>query len=166
METLIQRMLRRFPKVRKCEEVCDICQNVLIRLHRLLNAQTFATGEDFLHATACVIRRELIDLSRRKQVATFRFLDREPLPPNVKPAQDRPDATHDPCTLALWEEVHERIATLPEADRRLFDLLFYQGLTQSQAAAELRIPLRTLKRNWHNTKAKILLIFGNEMPFD
>jgi RNA polymerase sigma-70 factor (ECF subfamily) len=74
------------------------------------------------------------------------------------------DLAGEPSTLAEWCEFHERITTLPDADRELFDLLLYQGLTQPEAANVLEIPLRTLKRRWQGAKLRLHEILRGEWP--
>jgi RNA polymerase sigma-70 factor (ECF subfamily) len=65
----------------------------------------------------------------------------------------------------VWEELHTRIAGLPDEDRRLFDLIYYQGLTQPEVAELLGMPLRTLKLAWQHARARLMLGLGNEIPF-
>ncbi len=164
LKVLTRQMLRRFPDVRRWEDTSDVFQNVLIRLDRALGALTFDTSADFLRLAACLIRRELIDLSRLRRPAFLpaRAADQAPDRGRVgEPAV----STDDPYELALWHEVHTRIDGLPEEDRLLFDLLYYQGLSQPEAAALLGVPLRTLKRSWQSARARLMLALGNEPPF-
>jgi RNA polymerase sigma-70 factor (ECF subfamily) len=48
----------------------------------------------------------------------------------------------------MWSEFHAQVDGLPREERDVFDLLWYQGLTQAEAAAVLEISLRTVKRRW------------------
>ena len=63
-------------------------------------------------------------------------------------AAEASDLTHEPSRLAVWTEFHRQVADLPEEDREVFDLLWYQGLTQAEAAAVLGISERTVSRRW------------------
>jgi hypothetical protein len=47
-------------------------------------------------------------------------------------AVESPDTTYDPGRPAAWAEFHAAVAALDDADCELFDLLWYQGLTQSE----------------------------------
>jgi DNA-directed RNA polymerase specialized sigma24 family protein len=50
--------------------------------------------------------------------------------------------------IAEWTEFHRHVDNLPEEDRAVVDLVFYQGLTTSEAAETLEVPERTIKRRW------------------
>jgi len=73
--------------------------------------------------------------------------------------------TEDPAMLATWREVHDRIAQLPEGERQLFDLLYYHGLSQVDAAKYLDWPLRTLTRRWLEAKSQFMKQYENKNPF-
>jgi RNA polymerase sigma factor (sigma-70 family) len=163
LKHLTRQMLRRFPGVHRWEDTSDVFQNVLIRLDRALRALTFDTPDHFLRLAACHIRRELIDLARKPR-PELPSAGADPAASDPAPA-DPPDSTNDPYQLALWHEVHTRIDGLPDDDRRLFDLLYYQGLSQPEAAVLLNVPLRTLKRNWQTVRVRLMLLFGNQPPF-
>ena len=47
------------------------------------------------------------------------------------------------------------IEKLPDEEREVCELLWYQGLTQPQAAEVLQMPLRTLKRRWQKVRLKL-----------
>jgi RNA polymerase sigma-70 factor (ECF subfamily) len=68
------------------------------------------------------------------------------------------------ASLAWWTEFHEKAAALPPEEREVFGLLWYQGLSQADAAKLLAVSPRTLKRRWH--KARILLFeaMGGQWP--
>jgi RNA polymerase sigma-70 factor (ECF subfamily) len=162
LKRLTRRMLRRFPDVHRWEQTSDVFHNVVLRLATALRALTPDTPTDFLRLAACHIRRELIDLSRHRRpvlvgstAAANRSLD---------PVAGKPDTTNDPYNLAAWAELHSRIAALPDEDRRLFDLLYYQGLTQPEAAGLLGVPLRSLKRAWQHARIRLMRDLGNDAP--
>jgi RNA polymerase sigma-70 factor (ECF subfamily) len=50
--------------------------------------------------------------------------------------------------LAEWGEFHEQIGRLPEEEREVFDLLWYQGLSHAQAAELLQLSTKTIQRRW------------------
>ena len=70
----------------------------------------------------------------------------------------------EPSDLLEWEEFHRAIASLPETERELFDLLFYEGLEQAEAAEVLGMPLRTLKRHWQKARLMLRDALDSEMP--
>ncbi len=61
----------------------------------------------------------------------------------------------EPSSLAEWSEFHEAVERLPEEEREAFDLLWYQGLSQPEAAELLGVSPRTIKRRWRS--ARLLL---------
>jgi RNA polymerase sigma-70 factor (ECF subfamily) len=157
LKILTRQMLRRFPQVRLWEDTSDVFQNVQIRLLRTLRDIRFETPTDFLRLAACQIRRELIDLSRQRRPV--------PVDPTGSDSGTVAEGDDDPYRLAIWEEIHSRIAAMPEADRQLFDLLYYQGLRQAEAAALLGIPIRTFKRRWQVARTRLMTALGSEPPF-
>ena len=57
-------------------------------------------------------------------------------------------ADEDPANLAAWAEFHAQVEHLPEEQREVFDLLWYQELSQAEAATLLGVSERTVKRRW------------------
>jgi RNA polymerase sigma-70 factor (ECF subfamily) len=154
LKKLTRRMLRDYPGVRRWEDTSDVFQMVLLRLDKALRELRFKTPDDFLKLAAWHIRCQLLDVTRR--------------PPPLEPVPEPPeptDTTNNPTRLAVWREVHEYIAALPDEDRVLFDLLFYCGLTQPEAAARLGVSIRTVRRRWQAARERLVLALGNEVPF-
>jgi RNA polymerase sigma-70 factor (ECF subfamily) len=54
-----------------------------------------------------------------------------------------------------WESFHESVDALPNELKLVVEQLWYNGLTQIDAAEVLGISLATLKRRW--TQARLLL---------
>jgi len=54
----------------------------------------------------------------------------------------------------VWSEFHEHVEKLPDDEREVMDLLWYQGLTQEEAAAVLKVSDRTVKRRWQSAPAE------------
>lgn len=106
----------------------------------------------FYGLSGACIRRELIDLARSHYG-----------PQGIGTNQDSDggdaEACHadpsEPDTIAAWTEFHQAVDELPEAEREVFSLLWYDGLKQADAAAVLGISLATLKRRWQS--ARLLL---------
>ena len=42
--------------------------------------------------------------------------------------------THDPSALAAWSEFHRAVGELRDEHRTVFELHYYQGLTQAEGA--------------------------------
>jgi RNA polymerase sigma factor (sigma-70 family) len=150
---LAQRMFRRQNDLRRQAETDDVVSKAMLRLHRALAQVRPPNVRAFYGLAATHIRFVLRDLVREKaadQRVTF-----------LAEPGDPPTTTDEPSDLAQWSEFHERIAALPDEQRELFDLLFYQGLEQAEAAELLGMPLRTLKRKWQHAR---LALRGEDRP--
>ena len=143
---LARKMLRGFPTVQKWAETDDLLHQVDLRLLKALDEVRPETVTDFMRWAACHIRWELVDLARRYR--------------KLKPSPDGSqlpieDATSGPATLAQWTEFHEAIQRLPAEQRELFDLLYYCGLTQAEAALQLRVAEITVRRRWRTARLSL-----------
>src|SRR6266852_3996422 len=152
LRRLTRKMLKGFARVKRWELTDDVLQNALLRLWTALGQTTPRTARAFYTLAALQIRRELIDLARQyygpKGIGTNLASKLRSNGSSSTPPADVADSTFEPSRLAIWSEFHERVDTLPEEEREVFDLLWYQGLTQDEAAALLGISEATLKRRW------------------
>jgi RNA polymerase sigma factor (sigma-70 family) len=164
---LTRKMLRDFPGVRRWEETDDVLQNAVMRLCRALGEVQPPTVVDFFRLAATQIRRELLDLARRYAGAHGRGAnragaDRAGKAPAARP--DPPDTTRDPDRLAAWTDFHRQVEALPAEEREVFDLLFYQGLSQAVAAAVLGVAEITIKRRWRAARMRLVQTLGGRLP--
>jgi RNA polymerase sigma-70 factor (ECF subfamily) len=152
--TLTRRMFRDFRRLGRWEQTEDIGQNASMRLWNALKVSRPATPTEFHRLAALQIRRELIDLVRHyfgpeglgAHHASNASDDTSGSTPPL--LHEQPQSTYDPVALSRWAEFHERAAALPDDERAVFDLVWYQGLPQAEAAELLGISERTLKRRW------------------
>jgi RNA polymerase sigma factor (sigma-70 family) len=70
-------------------------------------------------------------------------------------APDPGQLTHDPHELAAWSEFHQQVAALPAAERQVVDLLWYQDLSQPEAADVLGVDVSTVKRRWRSARLRL-----------
>ena len=145
LRRLTRRMLGDHPAVQRWAETDDVLQGALVRLARALENVQPASVRDFFALATQQIRRELIDLARHFYgplgLGAHHASDVQPPEPS--------EETHDPDILAGWSDVHEQIERLPEEEREVVGLLFYQGLPQADAAEVLNVTVRTIQRRWH-----------------
>jgi RNA polymerase sigma-70 factor (ECF subfamily) len=165
LRQLAHRMLRTFPGVRRWEQTDDVLQNSLMRLYRTLKDVPPRTVADFLRLAALNIRRELLDLAKHHYGPQGQGahhitvnLD-EPAPPEPAAQQSL-----DPSRLAVWSEFHQQVEGLPDEERAVFDLLWYQGLSQAEAAELLGVNERTVKRRWQSARIKLHDALNGEAP--
>lgn len=167
---LTRKMLKSYPGVQRWEQTGDVLQNASMRLCRALQDVTPATVRDFFRLAALQIRRELLDLTKHyygpeghgAKHATHREKPNGEEQPT--PDCDTPDLTHEPARLAVWREFHEAIGNLPDTEREVFDLLWYQGLTQAEAAELLQVSERTVKRYWQSARLKLHEALHGQLP--
>jgi RNA polymerase sigma factor (sigma-70 family) len=158
LTALTRRMLGSFERVKRWADTDDVLQNALVRLLGALREVRPATPRDFLALATLQIRRELLDLARHYYgphgIGTHHDSNAR------RDSQERgiaepADNSHDPGALAQWTELHRQIDALPAEEREVVGLLFYQGLSQAEAATVLDMPLRTLQRRWHDALVKL-----------
>ena len=53
---------------------------------------------------------------------------------------------------------------MPDAEREVFDLLWYQGLSQAEAAALLGVTERVVRYRWRSARLKLHEMLGGRMP--
>jgi len=167
LRRLTRKMLKGYPGVRRWEQTDDVLQNATLRLCRALEGVTPESARHFFHLAAVQIRRELIDLARHHygpQGAGAHYASAAGDDSTTPPAHDRPDTSPGPDRLAGWCEFHEHVAALPDSERDVFELIWYQGLSQAEAMKVLDIPERTLQRDWRAARLKLYEACGGELP--
>lgn len=167
LRLLARQMLRNFPGVGRWEQTDDVFQGAVIRLCRSLEAAQSESVLHFYKLAALQIRRELIDMARHY------------MGPHGQGAKHHSDelcqssANHgklhlahseEPATLDEWTLFHEKVSALPDEERELFGILWYEGLTQDQAAELLGVSIRTVKRRWQSARLKLIDALDGETP--
>ena len=153
---LTRRMFRGRPGLQRWEQTDDVFQNAMLRLHRALETTEVETVRHFFNLATIQIRRELIDLGRKHfgphGIGRNHHTDHQP--------PDQAGGTlhaleSEPSDLAEWTEFHERAQRMPDEEREVFDLLYYEGLSQDEAAAVLGVSVRTIRRRWNDAKFRL-----------
>lgn len=164
---LARRMLRDFPGVHRWEDTDDVFQNAALRLYSALKTVRPASSADFLRLAALQIRRELIDLARRyygPQGHGAHHASRGGEEHSHDTSHAAGTDTHEPSRLAIWSEFHEKIDALPDEDRALYDLLWYQGLGTPEVARLLNVTDRTIQRRWQQLRLRLHAELKGEIP--
>ena len=164
---LTRKMLKGYPRLRRWEQTDDVLQNALMRLHRSLAELRPESVPQFLGLAATQIRRSLIDLTRHhlgpEGYAVHHHTDGNDAGSNLIVSQE-PDRAAEPESLERWSRFHRHVEALPDKEREIFDLLWYQGLSQSEAADALGVDLRTIKRRWRSARITIYEALNGQSP--
>lgn len=158
LEELTRKKLRGFSIVKAHEETDDVYQKAVMRLLRSLERVELASVRDFFGLASAHIRRELIDLHRHYSAKHNRGISHNPVPTDDDSGPSLPEhgcTTDEAGKLAEWAELHQMAAQLPEEEREVFDLLWYQDLTQAEAAVVLEVSERTVLRRWMAARLRL-----------
>jgi RNA polymerase sigma factor (sigma-70 family) len=167
---LTRTMLQDYRRLKRWEDTEDVLQSALVRLCRALQEVTPPSLRDFYRLATLQIRRELIDLSRhyygpqgpgRLHASNIEEQDVHESHP---PVYEQADSADSPVRLAVWSEFHRQVETLPDEEREVFDLVWYQGLPHTEAAAVLNVSARTAKRRWQSACLKLHGAMRGELP--
>jgi RNA polymerase sigma-70 factor (ECF subfamily) len=94
-----------------------------------------------------IARNAIVDTLRRKQPPTV--VD----PPEVASTAPTPDEEAE-TSWSAWR-VHRALDTLPEQERIVIELAYFSGLSQSEVASFLSIPLGTVKTRTRSGLARL-----------
>lgn len=153
---LTRKMFHGFPQLRRWEQTDDVFQNSMVKLHRALSEVRVESVRHFFNLAAVQVRRELLDLAKHhygpQGFAANHHTDSQP-------ADDAGGSLHiaisEPQGLKSWNEFHLQVENLSHDEQEIINLVFYEGLSQEEAANVLGMPLRTFKRRWQAVKVKL-----------
>jgi RNA polymerase sigma-70 factor (ECF subfamily) len=163
-------MFKSYGRLRRWEETDDVLQSALIRLHRALGTIAPETPRDFYRLATAQIRRQLIDLSRHyygPEGAARRHESAAPPPAcdhSEPPTPESGNSTFEPSRLAVWTDFHRQVEALPDHEREVFDLIWYQNMQQNEAAPLLGVSARTVLRRWQSACLKLHDAMQGIMP--
>lgn len=123
----------------------DVYQEAAVRLWKALEDIRPTTVREFFGLATLQIRRVMLDMCRSFQRS-----------PEILTRLSAGDSGADPARLAHWTEFHEAIEKLDPILSETFCLLWYQELTQVEAAELLKVDESTVKRR--SRKARELLV--------
>ncbi len=170
---LTRSMKRSYGRVNRWEQTEDVFQRSIMRLHRALAKVEIADARHFYRLAATQIRRELIDLSRHyggpqgmganhaTQMAGGNDQSQVPAHGAYDAADPEAGESQD---LSQWTDLHEAIESLPSEQKEVVEMLFYNGLSQEQAAEIIGVSTRSVKRYWRSAKLTLFEKFGGEFP--
>src|SRR5262249_5772672 len=143
-------------------------QEAVLRLLKALGEVKILTPAEFFRLSSAIMRRALIDLARHHYGPEGSAAHRAAAPAVEATGLSAPAPTagssHAPHAPAAWREFHERVEQLPAEQREVFDLLWYQELSQEEAAAVLDVSVPTVKRRWRDAKLVLIDMLGHNFP--
>jgi RNA polymerase sigma-70 factor (ECF subfamily) len=165
----------RYARLEVFAQTDDVVQQLYLKI--LHNQDRFWVNADgapvrtlaeFFSHTSAWMRDVLCDLLRKAY-------GRDDNRPAVVPLDGGPSdagSRHEPSSSTLdgekvrrWTEFHEAVARLPDDLRAVFDLLWYQELSQAEAAALLGVAVPTVKLRWMKARLRVQQALGGA-PFD
>jgi RNA polymerase sigma factor (sigma-70 family) len=169
LSRLARKMLKSFPGVRRWEQTDDVLQNATMRLYRALECSAPESPRSFFNLAAVQIRRELIDLARhyygpRGMGAHHASNLPGPRDDSAVPQHAGGRDTYDPSRLAAWTEFHAQIDALPDQEKEVFNLIWYQELSQAEVATLLGVTERVVKYRWRSARIKLHEMLDGRLP--
>jgi RNA polymerase sigma factor (sigma-70 family) len=165
----------RYARLEPLAQTDDVVQQLYIKI--LQNQDRFwvnsrgepvrSLAELFGHTSAWM-RDVLCDLLRKEYGRNDNRPAVLPLdggPSDTGPRYEPASSTLDAEKLQRWTELHEAVARLPDDLRAVFDLLWYQEMSQAEAAALLGIAVHTVKLRWMKARLQVQQALGGS-PFD
>jgi RNA polymerase sigma-70 factor (ECF subfamily) len=165
----------RYARLVPFEQTDDVVQQLYVKI--LQNQDRFWVNADgtpvrtlaeFFGHTSAWLRDVLCDLLRKAHGRD----DNRPAALPLDGGTSDPGLRHEPSSRTLdgeqvrrWTEFHEAVARLPDDLRAVFDLLWYQELSQAEAAALLDVAVPTVKLRWMKARLQVQQELG-ENPFD
>ena len=140
---IIRARLPRWDRLRRFEDSQDVLARAQERFARAIRSATFTTLDDFIGLGAKVIRNQICDLARHYFRPNGPGSREVPLPGDSDGSGPTIAA---PAVSAVGAELDEAIERLPDGPREMFDLLYYQGLSQPEAADHLGVSVSTVQR--------------------
>lgn len=149
---LAHQMLRHYGKLKHVEDTDDVLQKTLLRLSQVLKSFCPESPQVFFSLSSKHMRWILIDLAR-----TYAQEHHLRLYLSVEQNGLEHLAEHhaEPLSFDDWVQFHETVEALRDDEKDVVNLLFYQGLSQQEAADLLNVSLRTVKLRWQSAKLQL-----------
>ena len=149
LRRLAGRMLHgSFPELARRHELDSVVHETWVRLLQALEKAEPPTVADFFRLAAHKFRQVLIDMAQgerrraRREALGLSGADSGAVAPSAA------GTTYDPARLALWTEFHEKVATLSEQERAVFEMHYYLELPQAEIARVLELHPRKVSYLW------------------
>ena len=165
----------RYARLEPFAQTDDVVQQVYLkilknqeRFWRNANCEPVRTLAEFFGHASAWMRDVLCDLLRKEYGRDDNRPAALPLdggPSDTGPRHEPSSSTSDAEKVRRWTEFHETVARLPDDLRAVFDLLWYQEMSQAEAAALLGVAVPTVKLRWLKARLRVQQALGGP-PFD
>jgi RNA polymerase sigma-70 factor (ECF subfamily) len=153
---LTRKMFHARSDLRRWEMTDDVYQTAMLRLHRALADVKIESVGHFFNLAAVMIRRTLLDMAKHhlgpNGPGTKHHTDHPATNEEGGVLQRMADPADEPMDLESWCAFHAQVEGLPDEERDVVGLIFYEGLTQDEVATVLGVSLRTVKRRWQSAR--------------
>jgi RNA polymerase sigma-70 factor (ECF subfamily) len=102
----------------------------------------------------------LLGIARHRIQDAYRSRARTPLSTGSADADTSPIAPDDPADLVERLLLADALSTLAERPRQVLELAFYKGLSQSEIADRLELPLGTVKSDMRRALLRLRAVLG------
>ncbi len=165
LQRLTRKMLRDFPRVKRWEETDDVFQAAVMRLCRALESVELTDSRQYFRLAAVQIRRQLHDLARHYFGPQGQGVKHQTQPVDASqsgltPRHEAGSVTQDPRRIVEWSEFHEKVDELPDREREVFEMLWYDGLSHADAARVLGVSTKTVQRAWIESRLMLQKALG------
>ena len=156
LRLLTAKMLNRYPSVRRWEQTDDVFVEAATRLHKTLEEVRPESARHFYNLAGQKVRWVLIEMSRRHY---------GPLGVGRNHGTgEQPEISSQPKNVSEWVAFHEAVENLPEEAREVFNLTWYEGLSQDEIGEVLGLSVRTVKRRWQAARCQLYEALDGEAP--
>lgn len=158
-------LLRRdFPDLVDPKSSEEVFQSASQRLYLALYDKPIKDVRHFYQLAALQIRRELVALCRHCQEPGG--IDRRDIHILRQAADGNATETERERAAAReldrWALLHDSIDALPEAQREVFELIWYHEMTRGEAAELLGLPPAEVRRLWRSARLNLHTLLGDE----
>ncbi|QDT59419.1 RNA polymerase sigma factor [Stieleria bergensis] len=156
LRLLAAKMLNRYPMVRRWEQTDDVFVELATRLHQTLEDVRPESARHFYNLAGQKVRWVLIEMARRHYgpLGVGRNHD----------TGEQAETSSQPRNVSEWVAFHEAVENLPDEAREVFNLTWYEGLSQDEIGEVLGLSVRTVKRRWQAARCQLYEALDGEPP--
>jgi RNA polymerase sigma factor (sigma-70 family) len=143
-----------FPAMHLIHDVDSVVNETWMRLLPALEKTEPQTVQDFFRLAAHKIRHVLLDMVERgRHLNQERSMNAFDTSNAIDPSQ----MTFDPAQLMMWNEFHQRVETLDEDERKVFEMHYYLEVPKSQIAQLLDMSRAKVSQLWIQATERLVV---------